>query len=260
MKKTVILLTGCIRPNGMAFTQLTDTEERRQQYVEAIHYYLDHTNCQVVFCENSQTDLRPLFDNVQNRLEILTFSGNQDKKRGKGYGEVEIIEYAFRHSSFIHEECIVIKITGRLIINNIATIVNSLNYNKDFVTCLFHSDLSFADSRIICATTSFYKAFLTKKDRINDSKGVFFEHILSEMVIQSSLRFIPFVEEPQITGRSGTTGEWYKLPSQDTDHKNLYQQYALRQLLLVYKASPHRHISFCEKILITLRILKYRAF
>ena len=91
--KAVILLTGCINPNGMPFTQLTDTSDRQKQYVDAIHYYINNTDCKIVFCENSNTDINTLFKNKQDRLEILTFAGNQDKQRGKGYGETEIIEY-----------------------------------------------------------------------------------------------------------------------------------------------------------------------
>lgn len=59
--KAVILLTGCINPNGMPFTQLTDTSDRQKQYVDAIHYYINNTDCKIVFCENSNTDINTLF-------------------------------------------------------------------------------------------------------------------------------------------------------------------------------------------------------
>ena len=207
---TIILLTGCINPNGMPFTRLSDSNERQKQYVEAIQFYLKKTNYKIVFCENSGTDIQPIFDNEEHRLEILTFHGNLDKKRGKGYGEAEIIEHAILKSSFIQDDSIVIKITGRLIVNNINNIIKSLRNKHEFVTCLFHSDLKFADSRIICASTSFYWYFLKKKDHINDSIGSFFEHILASTVIESPTRFIPFDEEPLITGISGTTGKIYQ--------------------------------------------------
>ena len=145
--KVAILLTGCINPNGMSFTQLTDVDERKEQYIIAIKYYLKETNCQVVFCENSNTDLSPIFQNNcnKNRLEIITFDGNKDKQKGKGYGEAEIIEYAIQNSSVLINSDTIIKITGRLIINNIPSIVKSIKDKKNFVTCLFHSDLSFSD-------------------------------------------------------------------------------------------------------------------
>ena len=257
--KAVILLTGCINPNGMPFTQLTDTSDRQKQYVDAIHYYINNTDCKIVFCENSNTDINTLFKNKQDRLEILTFAGNQDKQRGKGYGETEIIEYALHHSSFIQDGSIIIKITGRLIVTNICQILKSLKYKHDFVTCLFHSDLKFADRRLICGTTPFYKEFLKNKGYLNDSEGIFFEHILASTVLESSVCFIPFSEEPLITGISGTTGEIYQEVKTSNKKAVLYKCYSWMQLKKIYQHSPHRHPNLLTKISIQLNILKYKV-
>lgn len=256
--KAVILLTGCINPNGMPFTQLTDASERQKQYVDAIHYYFNNTDCKIVFCENSNTDISTLFKNEQDRLEILTFAGNQDKQRGKGYGETEIIEYALHHSSFIQDGSIIIKITGRLIITNICQILKSLKCKHDFVTCLFHSNLKFADSRIICGTTTFYKEFLKNKGCINDYKSIFFEHILASTVLESSVCFIPFAEEPLIRGISGTTGELYQEIKTSKKKAISYKCYSWMQLKRIYQHSPHRHPNLLKKISIQLNILKYK--
>lgn len=257
--ETVILLTGCINPNGTPFTHLNDVSERQKQYVDAIHYYISNTDCEIVFCENSNTDISPLFENKQERLEILTFSGNQNKQRGKGYGEAEIIDYALCHSSFIQDNCIIIKITGRLIINNIRQIIKSLTFRHDFVTCLFHSDLKFADSRILCGTVSFYKEFLENKEKMNDGKGVFFEHVLASTVLESPLRFIPFIQEPLISGISGTTGELYQESTPNKKKTVLFKGYSWMQLMQVYKASTHRSLGLLKKIEIQFNILKYKV-
>ncbi|UKK51897.1 hypothetical protein L6472_04755 [Prevotella sp. E13-17] len=255
--KKVILLTGCINPNGMAFTQLNNVSERQKQYINAIHFYLSNTNCPIVFCENSDTDIQPFIENAQDRLEILTFSGNKNKQRGKGYGEAEIIEYALSHSSFIQEDCIIIKITGRLIVNNICPIIKSLTCKQDFVTCLFHSDLTFADSRIFCATVSFFCEFLNNKERINDSENVFFEHILSSTVLASSIRFIPYIEEPLITGISGSTGKQYCALSTDDRKKYLFKRYAWTQAKSIYVLSKNKRQGVLERISLSLKVFKY---
>ena len=256
----VILLTGCINPNGMSFTQLTDVNERQKQYYDAIHYYIKETNCKIIFCENSNTAINYLFDNNcdSNRLEILTFRGNQNKQRGKGYGEAEIIEYAFQKSDWLKEEKIVVKITGRLIINNIKQIVKSLKSEKDFITCSFHSDLKFADSRIICATSSFYKELYNKRNLINDSCGVFFEHILCSTVLESPLPFIPFSEEPIISGVSGTTGQTYHIKSSNFRNKVSYKCYSTIQLLIILNKSHNRHLKMCDRFIITVKIAFYK--
>ena len=253
----ILLLTGCINPNGMPFTQLTNIDERQKQYVDAINYYISKTNIQIVFCENSNTDISTLFNNAHDRLEFLTFIGNQDKQRGKGYGEAEIIKYALNHSSYIHNDSIIIKITGRLIVHNIRQIIDSLKYGHDFVTCLFHSDLKFADSRIFCGTTAFYKEFLKKKDQINDSEGIFFEHVLASTVIESSYCFKPFSEEPLIFGISGSTGKQYRMPFHDKRTRILYQCYAWTQLSQILAISSNRHPTFIERIIVNFKIIQY---
>lgn len=256
--KTVILLTGCINPNGMPFTQLNDSHERQKQYVDAINYYLSNTNLPIIFCENSNTDICSLFTKEQKRLEVLTFSGNQDKLRGKGYGEAEIINYALHHSTFIQDDSIIIKITGRLIVNNICQLLKSLIYKRDFVTCLFHSDLKFADSRIFCGTVPFFREFLKRKDKMNDVQGVFFEHILASTVLDSTVCFIPFSEEPYITGVSGTTGKLYPASTASKHRIILYKEYSWIQYKKVYQNSSNRHTNFLKRIAIQIRIIKYQ--
>ena len=257
--KRIILLTGCINPNGMPFTKLTDANERQRQYINAIHFYIENTDCKIIFCENSNTDITPFFKDLQNRLEVLTFPGNQDKKRGKGYGEAEIIEYALQHSSYIQDDFIIIKITGRLIVNNICKIIKSLTFKHDFVTCLFHSDLKFADSRIFCGTVAFFKEFLKNKDQMYDEHKVFFEHILASTVLASSVKFIPFLEEPIITGTSGTTGRLYQDSTPSRKNAILYKGYSWMQYKRVYQNSSHRHTSLYKKIAIQLCIFKYKV-
>lgn len=257
--KTVILLTGCINPNGMPFTQLNNVRERQKQYVDAIHYYLSNTVLPIIFCENSNTDICSLFTKEQNRLEVLTFSGNHDKLRGKGYGEAEIINYALHHSAFIQDDSIIIKITGRLIVNNICQLLKSLIHKRDFVTCLFHSDLKFADSRIFCGTVPIYREFLKRKDKMNDEQGVFFEHILASTVLDSTVCFIPFSEEPCFTGVSGTTGKLYLASTPSKKKKILYKGYSWMQYKSVYQHSSHRHTNICMKIVIELNIIKYKV-
>lgn len=258
--RTVLLLTGCVRPDGMPYTQLTDVDVRRRQYMDAIDFYLEQTDCPVVFCENSQTDLSSAFaEHPQcRRLECLTFRAGGDNQRGKGYGEVEIIGYAFKHARALREPCTVVKITGRLMVTNIAAIVRSLTYRKDFVTCLMHSDLSFADSRVFCGSTAFYRELLEERERVNDSQGVFLEHVLRDVVMASPIAFRPFEEEPLITGMSGTTGETYVAPQHSVQHQRRYRIYAYRQWQQINRQSTNRHVGFVERCYITMNTLKYR--
>lgn len=56
--QVVLLLTGCIRPNiKNDILAITDVETRKNQYLEAIRWYVQNTPYKIVFCENSGYDI-----------------------------------------------------------------------------------------------------------------------------------------------------------------------------------------------------------
>lgn len=128
----VILLTATINPNGTSNTKLLNIDARKNQYLEAIKFYIEYTHLKIIICENTGFDFTPFFDNNnKNELECLCFRGNDyDKSRGKGYGEALIIKYAIENSKFIREADTIIKITGRVKILNINEIINLIRYQK----------------------------------------------------------------------------------------------------------------------------------
>jgi len=234
----ILLLTGCIDPNGMALTKLNDKEEREKQYCNAIHYYLHNTKFPIVFTENSGTDISPLFrDAIESgRLESLSFVGNKDKIRGKGYGECEIIEYALNNSKFIQttQDKRIIKITGRLIVRNIKKIVrlHYLLFPMNSIFCAINSDLSFPDSRLIIAQSDFYRLFLQSNEMINDSAGYYFEHVLCDTIKkEKQFPYAPFFIIPRIEGVSGSTGKQYNSESEDISFTYRYIRRSLSQLI-----------------------------
>ena len=132
--KHVILLTSCVNPNGMPLTALSDINDRKQQYLDALRFYVNNTSLPIVYVDNSNVNIKEynVFSNIaEDRLELLSFDGNHDKEHGKGFGELEIIDFAINHSRIINnnKNVSLIKITGRLIIVNVATILKQLKYN-----------------------------------------------------------------------------------------------------------------------------------
>ena len=231
----ILLLTGCINPQGMSYTSLTDTGERQRQYIEAIHFYLSHTKYPIVFTENSGTDISSRFKAFisSGRLEYLTFHGNQNKQRGKGYGECEIIEYALSHSQMIHnhQNKYIAKITGRLIVRNITSIArfHTFIWPRQTVFCAINSDLSFPDSRLIIAPLAFYSKFLENKDKIDDKNGYFFEHALCDTLKGNNFSYSPFFICPHIKGMSGSTGEYYTEKPRNISFHYRYAKFAFSQ-------------------------------
>lgn len=262
----IILLTGCINPNGMSYTSLTDISIRINQYIDAIRFYLQNTVFPIIFAENSDTDIRRYNDSFTNnkRLEIISFKGNNNKERGKGYGEAEIIEYVIKNSLIItstKSKINIIKITGRLIIRNIESVINHkfLFQRNNSIIVSFNSDFTFADSRIIIAPMTFYLSFLKKKEEINDSINQFFEIVLSKIIKnEDTLHFYPFYIEPQIYGQSGTTSEIYN-PHEDNFKRRIsYLSFATNQLLYFYKHLTNMKLSIPKIITYKLIHIIYR--
>ena len=256
--KFVILLTACINPGGMSFTKLIEPNERMSQYINALKFYLTHTVIPIVFVENSKTDISYLFENEIRckRLEMFTFQGENNLERGKGYGEAEIIEYAINNSTIINKDSSVIKITGRLIVNNISSLINQLLLGilpQSSVICVFNSDLTTADSRIIIAPCNFYKLFLKNKNQINDSNMIFFEHILSNAIKkQKKYCYFPFIKEPEIIGVSGSTGTEYTIEEMSFKSKLLYLQYRLQQQIRLTTTEHLRRLHPIRNLIVYL--------
>ena len=219
MKQSVaILLTACVNPMGMSYTVLQDCHVRKQQYIEALRYYLDHTEARIVFVDNTECDLSPSFekDIEDGRLEILSYDGNHyEKARGKGYGESLIIEYGLTHSRLLMDSILIIKITGRLKCLNIHQVIEKC-HESDTVYAWFTLDdnsCPICESRVFIAPREFYEHyFLPDKGEIDDSNHVFFEHVLMESVhkwIQSKRNFKEIWFPMVLNGVGGSTGEVY---------------------------------------------------
>lgn len=218
LNNTLLFLTGCIKPDGMSMTSLQDPLVRQQQYIEAIRFYISKTSLKILFIDNSNTDLSSFFqpEIKDSRIEILTFAGNNfNKSLGKGYGECEIIEYALNNSIFMNDADYIIKVTGRLCVNNISALINSM---KDFAS-IYAQRIKMGPQGMSCLSYFFgcpkdfiRNYFLPMKSEINDSKNIFFEHVLYRSVLTWKSRggkFREFYFPIQLIGQSGSTGMKY---------------------------------------------------
>lgn len=237
----VLLLTACVNPGGMSYTQLQSPEIRKKQYIDALCFYLEKTSYPIVFVENSGSDFSSDFTEYINssRLEYLTFQGNNyDKSLGKGLGETNILRYALKNSLLIKKCKYLIKITGRLKVNNISHFATSkwlLLHN------VFRCDLlksGYAQSMVFISSPKVLIKLLNNGfDSINDSLGIYFEHCLYESLRNSKRTIIiPFAEAPVIDGYTGSNNDKYiTIPM----YENLFRN--LRICTHLY-AESHRNI------------------
>ena len=232
----ILLLTGCINPDGMKYTALQNAKERELQYYNAIQYYLDKTSLPIVFCENSnQLEFCKYFkaEKQKGKFEYLTFNGNNyDKNRGKGYGEAIIIDYALKHSKIINQNSVdnsIVKITGRIIIKNINVLLS--HCNKDKVYANFYPKDKLCSSQCFVSPISFLSFFVIDAHRINDSKHYYFEHLLYDKINdwkKMGRKHSCFINPILRIGISGTTGQ--SLSNAKCPHIRSFIRYCLYEV------------------------------
>lgn len=205
----VILLTGCVDAKNMSYTALTDISVREKHYIDSMQFYYKETAIPIILAENSNhTFSADLVTNLveSGRVEILTYDGNNfDKHLGKGYGEMETLLFTMKHSKFIGPNTRIIKITGRHQVYNINTYIHKINLKDQFLYFKGHPK---AASEIYVTSRYFINNFLGRNiNLINDTAGVFFEHVLAISILEASAkghRYEMLCSYPRLVGIRGT--------------------------------------------------------
>lgn len=217
-KRYLLLLTATIDPKGMAFTVRQSPTRRLNDYQSALRKWCSHRDHfrRIVLCENSgypiPNDLRNGCGNASNDfLTILQFEGNNyPRSLGKGYGEAKSIEYALGNFPEIDDYDYIVKCTGRLYVPNVLRVLKALDKGPD-IACTLRKDLSFADSRLFAVRPQVIETLIQGfAEEVNDSAGIYFEHVLAKRVLQlvsKGAHFSPWAEPPYYVGISGSTGK-----------------------------------------------------
>ena len=217
LKDFVLLITGCIDPNpNVPFLEIKNAENRRQQYIESIRYYIKETNIRkIVYCDNSKALIDDEISNLAKRylkeFEWLSFKGDSVKAvtQGKGYGEGEIIEYALENSKQLQNSEYFIKVTGRVIVRNIDFLITFMNEHRMY---FFRNSPTNVDTKLYGVPVESYKKdFLTLYKEVDDKNKKYLENLFSEQIIRNHLTPHSFVVFPNARGISGSTGKSYSL-------------------------------------------------
>ena len=210
--EVVILLTACVNPNGMSFTVLQNSDERLCQYQNALDWYLKNTAYPIVFVENTNTYIGNEYQVFVNsgRLEFVTFQGNDfPRYLGKGYGEALIIKEALTNSRLMFQCKWVVKITGRLIVTNINSLIKESSKANTFSSACC-ATVKMCLSYVFITSKPFLDYyFIPRLSDINDSEKGYFEHILYDSVVQwihAGHSYHYFYNFIKVIGMSGSTG------------------------------------------------------
>ena len=219
----LLILTCTVNVNS-SFTKLVNKEERIQQYIDSFKYYINHSYfTDIIICENSLFDfsaygLTELAKKNNKRIEILTCKGSYDliKQKGKGFGEGQIMKYVFENSLLVHEHSGFFKITGRLFIKNINTLIktttvetNHFQRSRKKILCKAPA----LDTKIYYTTSEFFKRYLISAfEHVDDNNGNYLEYCYYDVVRKNKLSVLPFKHYPMYSGLSGTSNSPYDIP------------------------------------------------
>lgn len=210
-----ILLTATVSVGGMTHTKLVDSNTRRQQYVDAVNYYLNQTKFNVVICNNSGNDFS-IFEGEtyrKDRFEYIYYQGNSfNPCLGKGYGEYDIIKYAMTHSRLLREAKNVIKITGRIIIQNITEIVAFTDMlllypkRKMYINIVYNKEESVetVDSKCFICAKDIIADIVRNDNPVDDSHQYYLETYLYDYLAKNQIMHYPTFAPFVVEGYSGT--------------------------------------------------------
>ncbi len=215
-----ILITGTIAPD-QSLRQLTikDTGKRLQQYLDALEKtILALPGGKIVFCENSGygteafEQVKELAEKSGTSFEALSFKGNTSEvvKHGKGYGEGETVEYVLNNSKLAAGEDFFIKLTGRLVVDNIGAISRLVKRDTVYFNIPNIHRREFYDTRLYgMPVKTFREHFLNRYKDVNDDAGMILETVYTDSTVRNSLKVRNFPRYPRIVGLSGSSGISY---------------------------------------------------
>jgi hypothetical protein len=218
MRKPIVLLTATIDCGGTPLVERQNAYVRESDYLWAIKGWVQTEEYDTfVFCENSGAPLQRLeecascFNKFQHKLIFLSCNKNAGaRKKGKGYGEMEIIRHVIDSVPDLEPGQLIVKVTGRHRAYNATRLLRELAGSTVDIACLLRRNLSEADSRLFGITVKCAREhLLPRQETIDDLEGRYFEHALAQAVhatILSGGKWSLLPCEPLLHGFSGSSG------------------------------------------------------
>jgi hypothetical protein len=221
---TVLITTANNPPDGVPYLQMTDPVMRTIAAKAALYFWVTQGVEQIVLADATETNLLSAheeaeLDRSETRIEQINYRQDSEAiaRKGKGYGEGKLIEYAINNSELLAREEYFFKCTGKVYVRNFPVFVEAIkanNISSLFWRWIHDSSLSRldVDCRFYFTSKRFARSHLLPAYlESNDINGVFCEDRIREaldrnMQVGRSVR-------PLLTGYAGSTGAPYYDPS-----------------------------------------------
>jgi len=206
MHDVTIILTGTIRPN-VEMVARAEVDQRIEDYLSCISFYLENTDRPIIFAENSGFDpktsleFQALLNHPRFRWESV--KPHPDLSKGKGFQEFYTLDQLADRELFGEY---IVKITGRYLVRNVSSLIAKMSAPLHID---LHQKMRVAITGFFGVETEFYRThFYGKYAEANDDQGRFIEHVLFETIRNEKLgKLIDLLpENAQYEGISGSHG------------------------------------------------------
>lgn len=206
----LLLMTSCISPyKGVPVLVLKNKRERDSHYYYSVKKYIQNSVFdKIVYVDNSNTlplkykELIHMASENGKKIEFLSFTGDREKmiKKGKSYGEGEIIDYALKNSVLLLDEDYFYKVSGRYFLKNNSQITRNLSPNINYFAPwdYKYKNKSAVDTVFFAVCKNDYEQYLSgANEKADDVHGYAFEHIIYEQINSHTMRYRYFNVSPQ---------------------------------------------------------------
>jgi hypothetical protein len=221
---TVLITTANSPPQGMPYLEMVDPVMRTIAAKAALYFWVAQGVEQIVLADATETNLLNAqeeadLDRSETRIEQINYKQDSEAitRKGKGYAEGKLIEYAINNSELLARDEYFFKCTGKAYVRNfpvLAGAVKASNITNLFWRFIDDSSLSRfgVDCRFYYTSKRFARDHLLRAYlESNDVNGVFCEDLIRD-VVNTNLQVGRSVR-PLLAGYAGSTGEPYYDPS-----------------------------------------------
>ena len=216
---TLLITTANTPPIGLPFLSMTNTISRRIAAKAALYFWASFGVANIVLADATGSDLLSDadMDELQTfgaRIEQIHYLQDSEMiaKRGKGYSEGKLVEFAVQNSRLIAQSGSFFKITGKTYVRNFLDLYKLINEFKVSTMVWKHiedgelakpwADCRFYYVRKEIALEHFAPAYLEADDTVASCEYFIFRYLEKNLSKGKSPR-------PLVTGFSGHTDSLY---------------------------------------------------
>jgi hypothetical protein len=223
-----LVITTAVSPRNVPYLSMTNSNERILKYQDGIDIWLKKIpDLRIVLCDGTGFDWSPIVQHKYKLAHIECLSHFNDidgvQQYGKGFGEVQSLNYAVDNSRLISESKQFMKITGKYWINNIDKFAKNDLFSEFKCKSIFKisrwSVLYVNSAFFSCSVHAYKKYFYESYKLINDHTGKDLEHVLGDVIVNNDIKNYQFRTSPAICGWTGTGNHAIDLSSKSIKDK-----------------------------------------